>query len=86
MIHAGKKFDREGYDWVLSETDIELPKLTDYKRGGIIGSAEIRDCVTRSDSHWFFGPFGFVIHNPEPLAFQPYRGRLGFFEIERIGP
>ena len=60
----------------------ELPELKDYKRGGIVGSAEIIDCVTRSASRWFFGPFGFVICNPKPLTFQPYRGCLGFFEIE----
>ena len=82
LIHAGRKFDHEGYDWVLSEMNIELPELKDYERGGIIGSAEVSDCVTRSDSRWFFGPFGFVLCNPKPLTFQPYRGCLGFFEIE----
>ena len=82
LIHAGRKFDHGGHNWVLSNMNIELPELRDYERGGIIGSAEISDCVTRSDSRWFFGPLGFVICNPKPLVFQPYRGRVGFFEIE----
>lgn len=51
----------------------------DLERGGIVGSVEIVDCVTRSDSPWFFGPVGFVLRNPVPVPFQPCRGQLGFF-------
>ncbi len=48
--------------------------------GGIIGSVEIVDCVTHSDSPWFMGTYGFVLRNPVVLPFRPYRGALGFFE------
>ena len=55
---------------------------TDARRGGIIGEVEIVDCVDRSASPWFFGPFGFVLRNARPLPFRPLKGRLGFFEVE----
>ena len=47
--------------------------------GGIVGEAEIVDCVTESSSPWFQGKFGFVLKNARPLPFQPCKGRLGFF-------
>jgi len=53
----------------------------DLQRGGIVGRAEIVDCVESSDSPWFVGPFGFVLRNVEPLPFRPYKGALGFFEV-----
>lgn len=49
-------------------------------RGGIIGTAEIIDCVRHSTSPWFFGRFGFVIRNASPIDFIPVRGELGFFD------
>lgn len=49
--------------------------------GGIIGSVEIVDCVQESSSPWFFGKFGFILRNPKPLPFRPFKGSLGFFEV-----
>lgn len=51
-----------------------------FERGGIVGEVEIVDCVTHSNSPWFFGPYGFVLRNARPLPFRPCKGRLGFFE------
>ena len=48
-------------------------------RGGIIGTAEIVDCVEQSDSPWFFGPFGLVLENIKPVEFVPVKGALGLF-------
>lgn len=53
----------------------------DLPRGGIIGSVEIVDCVADSASPWFMGPQGFVLRDPQPLPFQPFKGQLGFFEV-----
>jgi hypothetical protein len=53
----------------------------DLERGGIIGSVEIVDCVTESDSPWFMGKHGFVLRDPEPLPFRPFKGSLGFFKV-----
>jgi hypothetical protein len=49
-------------------------------RGGIIGVAEIVDCVITSESPWFFGRYGFVLKNARPVGFIPVKGALGFFD------
>lgn len=85
-IHAAKGMTRAEYadardsiryaaDWSL-----DVPLMTDLKRGGIIGVAEIVDCVEESASPWFFGRYGFVLQNARPVEFIPVRGALGFFE------
>ncbi len=78
LIHAGKRLDpdlEDAQDWPWR--DIERPD--DFEVGGIVGEAEIVDCVTASASPWFVGRFGFVIRNARPLPFRPCRGMLGFF-------
>ena len=56
------------------------PIQTLLDRGGIIGVAEIVDCVDASESHWFFGTYGFVLRNARPVDFIPVRGALSFFD------
>lgn len=58
-----------------------LPAMADLPRGGIVGRAEIVDCVTASDSPWFFGPFGLVLDKVKPLPFVACKGALGLFEV-----
>lgn len=58
----------------------EFPLADNLKRGGIIGTAEIVDCVDASDSPWFFGRYGFVLRNAQPVDFIPCRGALWFFK------
>jgi hypothetical protein len=53
----------------------------DLQRGGIVGSVEVVDCVAASDSPWFVGEFGFVLRDPKPLQFTPWKGQLGFFDV-----
>ena len=53
-------------------------------RGGIIGSAEIIDCVRASSSPWFMGEHGFLLRDAKPLPFQPFKGALGFFDVPNI--
>lgn len=67
---------------------LEIPLFDDpcYQRGGIIGKAEIVDCVTRSSSPWFVGPYGFVLRNAEPVPFRPCKGSLGFFRPDISKP
>lgn len=54
-----------------------------FQPGHILGTVEIVDCVTASESPWFFGPYGFVLRDPvlfkEPI---PAKGKLGFWEWE----
>ena len=49
-------------------------------RVGIIGTAEILDCVEASESPWFQGRYGFVLRNVQPVDFIPVKGALGFFD------
>lgn len=62
------------------------PSLKEMDRGGIVGSVEIVDCVKKSDSPWFMGEYGFVLRNPKPMPFTPWKGQLGFFNVPEIKP
>lgn len=96
LIHAGQKIEREYLDvgdWPWRA--LPRPYLTDlplidapshFEAGGIVGEAEIVDCVTTSSSPWFYGPYGFVLRNARPLPFRPCRGRLGFFPPDFTPP
>lgn len=87
LLHAGQKFDQDGYDWIRDEFPrIPLPQPHDFERGGIIGQARIVDVVRQMDSPWFFGPIGLVMADAKPLPFQPCKGALGFFMPSTIMP
>jgi hypothetical protein len=89
LIHASKtdkKSEREGFIDLVGVRGIHFNGAVisrDYAHegmmGGIIGEAEIVDCVSESSSPWFVGPYGFVLRNVKPLPFTPCVGRLGFF-------
>jgi hypothetical protein len=82
LVHAGKGFDRDGYDFVRkARPDIPMPAPHEFDRGGVVGIATVVDCVTESTSWWFNGPRGFVLTDRRPLPFTPYRGQLSWFEI-----
>lgn len=87
LIHASKSMTKTEYEngrdplWASGGPTIELPDPADMGFGGIVGSVEIVDCVTQSDSPWFFGRFGFVLRDPKLLPFLPWKGRLGFFDV-----
>ncbi len=88
LIHAAKTMSNaeyaDCYDFVKYTFGdrIAFPSLDELKRGGIIGIGEIVDCVTRSPSRWFFGPYGFVIQGTKVLPFHSLRGQLNFFDVE----
>jgi hypothetical protein len=49
--------------------------------GAVVAIADLVDCVTVSDSPWFFGPYGFVLANVRPLARPiPAKGALQLWE------
>lgn len=58
-----------------------FPAKSQLERGGIVGEAEIVDCVTSHPSPWFVGQYGFILRNPKVLPFVPCKGRLGFFKV-----
>jgi hypothetical protein len=87
LIHASKGMTRDEYEQashfafhVYGGCDLGLPNFEALERGGIVGIAEITDCVSSSKSPWFVGEYGFVLRNACRLPFKPMRGMLGFFE------
>ena len=70
FLHSALTIEDEGKD--LADR-LHLPV------GGLIGLVDIVDCVTKSDSKWFFGPVGYKLANPRPMPFVPCRGMPGFF-------
>jgi hypothetical protein len=70
LIHASLNVNREacrrhGLDPANLET------------GGVVGIAEIVDCVTSHKSKWFEGPVGFVLRKRRKLPFVEWKGALG---------
>ena len=92
LIHAGLKMTADDWNGCMDLLDQINPvgwafrqgrrasalHSEEARRGGIIGSAEIVDCVSASSSPWFFGQYGFLLRNSQPLPFRP----LGFFEVD----
>jgi hypothetical protein len=74
---------------LCSLTGHDLPDIKDMPRGGFVARASIVGCVHASDKHllsaqdklWFFGPYGFVLSDVEPIPFVPYLGALGLFNV-----
>ena len=92
LVHAAKgmTLDAWGGAWTFSHGSGANPKAAaagltfkTIERGGIVGSVEIVDCVEDSDSRWFMGRYGFVLRDPQPLPFMPWKGALGFFGVPR---
>lgn len=84
LVHASKGMTRKEYDHAVEYAKFcgvnQIPAYEEMERGGIVGSVEIDDCTSQSDSLWFFGKYGFVLQNPEQIPFVPLRGQLGFFD------
>jgi hypothetical protein len=86
LIHASQGMTRKqwAYAFDFSKPMVLKNEIFNYhtqQRGGIVGMVDIVDCVNDSASPWYMGEVGFVLANPRPLPFTPYKGRLGFFEV-----
>lgn len=83
LIHAGQVFDTEGLHSVLAA----FPHLRQvlpqqYELGGIVGTAQLVNCVQQHPSPWFTGPYGFVMYQPRPVPFVRMPGQLGLFSVD----
>lgn len=77
LIHAAKKPDPMGFEF-LSLMGIQPPDTLDY--GGIIGAADVVDCVSGYLSDWAMpGQWHWVLKGARSLPFQPMRGQLGLW-------
>lgn len=85
-IHASKGMGRDEFEDARDFIEANGAKCPDphkLLRGGIIGSVEVVDVVSESESPWFMGPRGLVLRNPEACELIPAMGRLGYFEWSR---
>ncbi len=89
-IHASK-FDKRKYAEQVEGYKATVPPggplahipdfgFDDLTFGAIVGVVDIVDCVTRSASPWFFGPYGFVLANARLIDPIPVKGKQGFFD------
>jgi hypothetical protein len=93
IFHDGKDVENrdwptKGRGWFIihagvsnSELDMTDDRDAAMPRGGVVGIARIVDCVTTMESQWFYGKFGFVLRDAEPLPLIPCKGALGFFSL-----
>ena len=59
-----------------------LPREDEFSVGGFIGSVELVDVAEASESVWYApGHFAWILRNPRPMEFFPYRGRRSWFLV-----
>ncbi|MDM7913258.1 MAG: hypothetical protein QUS09_09190 [Methanotrichaceae archaeon] len=93
FIHAGASVDWDGLRWI-KENNLVKPRVfrelervcAHWDHGALIGTVEITECTRVYQSHWFRGPWGYVMGRPRPFN-KPidYKGQLGFFSVEQKG-
>lgn len=94
-IHAAKgmaiaEYDdfKDFYEGTIRQAQPDLPACPgrlEFQFGGIVGQANLVDCVREHASPWFFGKYGFVLDEVRPLPFRPLTGQLGFFRVDPEG-
>jgi hypothetical protein len=70
LVHASLRVDKEA----CLDHGLDPSKL---QTGGVVGIAEITDCVQKHQSKWFGGPYGYVLKNRQSLPFVKWTGSLG---------
>jgi hypothetical protein len=94
LIHAARIDDDRPEGWDLLPADWSRPKLP---RGGIIGQADLQECISYRDAatfaadaprhrnhpDWFQGPvlYGFCFANPVLVPFRRLKGQVRFFTV-----
>lgn len=87
-IHAatGMKEDEYRYlHWRFAQHGSICPRPDALVRGAIIGTVEVVEIITESDSPWFGGEAGLLLANPQAVDPIPATGALGYFEWVRGG-
>jgi hypothetical protein len=87
LVHASLALKQSDYEKAMQALctageQAILPPRDEFAAGGLIGSVELVDVAEHSDSVWFApGCFAWVLRNPRPMEFLPYRGRRNWFHI-----
>lgn len=95
LIHASKTLKPADFEAAMLFVESfvnpslvhQVPDMAELPVGGFVGVAHVVGCVRSSDSPWFTGAdtdsgHGFVLANPRPIDFIPYKGRLNFFNVD----
>jgi hypothetical protein len=69
-VHASLRVEKKA----CLDHELDPSKL---QTGGVVGIAEITDCVQKHRSKWFVGPYGFILKNRRSLPFVKWTGALG---------
>ena len=87
-IHAAIGLKASEYEWSvfkMAKTRTRVPPPDQLVRRAIIGTVEVVEFVTQSDSPWYGGKGGLVLRDPEPVEAIPCAGALGYFEWRAEG-
>lgn len=81
LIHAGAQLDSAGFKF-LWRVGLYKKLPADLPTGGLIGTVQVVDCISRSESEWAFpGNWHWVLKRPREFKkILVCRGRLGFLE------
>lgn len=85
LIHAAKGMTSDEYGeakLLAHSLGVTVPDFDELERGGIVGQVDVIDCVTEHPSPYFFGKYGYVLKDAQPLPFREYKGQLGIFEVQ----
>jgi hypothetical protein len=101
LIHAGlniakgaRLLTKKELEDIHEDPDMVACRDLCRLKGGIIGIADLTNCVTKSKNKWFKGPYGFVFRNARTLDFIPSKGQLRLYapdaallrRLRRIAP
>ena len=81
-IHAASGLKEDEFRWgihKLQQAGVACPRPDALPRRAIIGTVQVVDIVSHSDSPWFGGPMGLRLADPRPCAPIPAAGALGYF-------
>ncbi|WP_339986379.1 hypothetical protein [Gymnodinialimonas ulvae] len=87
-IHAAIGMKQAEYDylvWRWARDGVSVPRPDALPRRAIIGTVEVVEILTESDSAWFGGEAGLLLRDPKPCAPIPAAGALGYFHWEPSG-
>jgi hypothetical protein len=87
-IHAAIGMKRAEYEylvWRWAHDGVKVPMPDQLPRRAIIGTVEVVEIVTVSDSPWFGGVAGLALRDPVPCDPIPAPGALGYFEWKKGG-
>ncbi|MEO0544333.1 MAG: hypothetical protein AAFY99_10990 [Pseudomonadota bacterium] len=85
-IHAASSMKRDEFEWGfwrLARHGVACPGPDKLVYGAIIGTVDVVDIVTESDSEWLGGQAGLVLENPKAVEPVPAKGALGYFIWEK---